>query len=80
MVWAGLGRGLNNYVYDAAHPADRAKAVAVSSISNAIGWAIRTVGGSLLINTVLNKLYLGTFTLEPSPIFRLSSFSPVCSA
>ena len=65
VVWAGLGLGLNNYVYDAVHQADRAKAVAVSSIVNAIGWAIGTVGGSLLIKTVPNRLYLGTFTLEP---------------
>jgi MFS family permease len=65
VVWAGLGLGLNNYVYDAVHQADRAKAVAVSSIVNAIGWAIGTLGGSLLIKTVPNRLYLGTFTLEP---------------
>lgn len=65
VVWAGLGLGLNNYVYDAVHQADRAKAVAVSSIINAIGWAIGTVGGSLLIKTVPNRLHLGTFTLEP---------------
>ena len=65
VVWAGLGLGLNNYVYDAVQPADRAKAVAVSSIVNAIGWAIGTVAGSVLINTIPNRLYLGTFTLEP---------------
>ena len=65
VVWAGLDLGLNNYVYDAVQPADRAKAVAVSSIVNAIGWAIGTVTGSLLINTIPNKLYLGTFLLEP---------------
>ncbi|MBS0151764.1 MAG: MFS transporter [Nitrospira sp.] len=65
VVWAGLGLGLNNYVYDAVHPADRAKAVAVSSIVNAIGWTIGTVGGSLLIITVPNRLYLGTFILAP---------------
>ena len=65
VVWAGLGLGLNNYVYDAVQPADRAKAVAVSSIVNAIGWAMGTVAGSLLINTIPNRLYLGTFLLEP---------------
>ncbi|MBH0209787.1 MAG: MFS transporter [Nitrospira sp.] len=65
VVWAGLGLGLNNYVYDAVQPADRAKAVAVSSIVNAVGWAMGTVAGSLLINTIPNKLYLGTFLLEP---------------
>lgn len=65
VVWAGLGLGLNNYVYDAVQPADRAKAVAVSSMVNAVGWAMGTVAGSLLINTIPNRLYLGTFLLEP---------------
>ncbi len=65
VVWAGLGLGLNNYVYDAVQPEDRAKAVAVSSIVNAIGWAIGTVAGSLLITTIPDRLHLGTFTLEP---------------
>jgi MFS family permease len=66
VVWAGLGLGLNNYVFDAVHPTDRAKAVALSSIVNAIGWAIGTIAGSLLINTIPNRLHMGTFTLEPA--------------
>ncbi len=64
VVWAGLGLGLNNYVYDAVHPTDRAKAVAISSIVNAMGWTIGTVVGSLLINTIPNRLSIGTFSLE----------------
>lgn len=66
VVWAGLGLGLNNYVFDAVHPMDRSKAVAISSIVNATGWAIGTVVGSLLINTIPNRLHMGTFTLEPA--------------
>ena len=65
VVWAGLGLGLNNYVFDAVHPTDRAKAVAVASIVNASGWAIGTVVGSLLIGTIPASLHVGTFSLEP---------------
>ncbi|MGE3976087.1 MAG: MFS transporter [Nitrospira sp.] len=64
VVWAGLGLGLNNYVFDAVQPADRAKAVAVSSIVNAIGWAMGTMIGSVLINTLPAKLQVGALTLE----------------
>ncbi|MDH4152817.1 MAG: MFS transporter [Nitrospira sp.] len=65
VVWAGLGLGLNNYVFDAVQPRDRAKAVAVSSIVNAVGWTIGTIAGSLLITAIPNRLQVGTFTLEP---------------
>lgn len=65
VVWAGLGLGLNNYVYDTVHPTDRAKAVATSSIVNASGWAIGTVAGSLLVTIVPSRLDLGAFSLEP---------------
>jgi len=66
VVWAGLGLGLNNYVFDAVQPTDRAKAVAVSSTVNAIGWAMGTLIGSWLIGTVPATLQLGAFTLEPA--------------
>jgi MFS family permease len=63
VVWAGLGLGLNNYVFDATQPADRAKAVAVSSVVNAIGWAIGTMAGSVLISAVPTRLQAGSLTL-----------------
>ena len=66
VVWAGLGLGLNNYVFDAVHPTDRAKAVAISSIVNAIGWAMGTAIGSWLISTIPAKLQIGVLTLEPT--------------
>ncbi len=66
VVWAGLGLGLNNYVFDAVQPTDRAKAVAVSSIVNAIGWTIGTLAGSLLIGTIPSNLHVGGFALEPT--------------
>lgn len=65
VVWAGLGLGLNNYVFDAVQPTDRAKAVAVSSIVNATGWAMGTIVGSWLISTVPANLKIGAFTLDP---------------
>ena len=65
MIWAGLALGLSNYVFDAVLPTDRAKAVAISSIVNALGWTIGTVIGSWLIDTVPARLELGTWTLEP---------------
>jgi MFS family permease len=65
VVWAGLGLGLNNYVFDAVQPTDRPKAVAVSSIVNAVGWTVGTVVGSVLIDTIPGKLQVGFLTLEP---------------
>jgi MFS family permease len=66
VVWAGLGLGLNNYVFDAVRPEDRAKGVAVSSTANAIGWAMGTVIGSWLIDTVPSTLQLGSMDLNPA--------------
>lgn len=66
VVWAGLGLGLNNYVFDAVRPTDRAKAVAVSSTVNAIGWALGTVIGSWLINNVPGTLRFGALVLQPA--------------
>jgi len=65
VVWAGLGLGLNNYVFDAVQPADRAKAVAVSATVNAIGWALGTLIGSWLISSVPASLQLGSVDLHP---------------
>ncbi|HMS82851.1 MAG TPA: MFS transporter [Nitrospira sp.] len=66
VIWAGLGLGLNNYVFDAVHPVDRGKAVAISSIVNAIGWALGTVAGSLLIGRIPSTIHLGPIHLEPA--------------
>lgn len=65
VVWAGLSLGLSNYVFDAVRPADRAKAVAVSSTVNAIGWAMGTLVGSWLISTVPGDIELGSFRVDP---------------
>jgi MFS family permease len=65
VVWAGLGLGLNNYVFDAVQPADRAKAVAISSTVNAIGWALGALLGSWLIGAVPSSLQFGALSLHP---------------
>ncbi len=65
MIWAGLALGLSNYVFDAVQPTDRAKAVAISSIVNVLGWTLGTVIGSWMIDTVPARLELGPWTLEP---------------
>ena len=65
VVWAGLSLGLGNYVFDAVRPADRAKAVAVSSAVNAIGWATGTLVGSWLISTVPGSIELGSLRIAP---------------
>jgi MFS family permease len=52
VIWAGLSLGLQNYVFDAVHPTDRAKAVAVVSVVNALGWAAGTFFGSWLIGAL----------------------------
>ncbi|MDH5640840.1 MAG: MFS transporter [Nitrospira sp.] len=66
VVWAGLALGLNNYTFDAVNPEDRAKAVAVSSTVNAVGWTMGTVIGSWLIATIPGSLQLGAFDLHPA--------------
>ncbi len=65
VVWAGLSLGLSNYVFDAVRPADRAKAVAVSSTVNAIGWAMGTLVGSWLIGAVPGDLQFGSVRIDP---------------
>lgn len=65
VVWAGLSLGLSNYVLDAVRPADRAKAVAVSSTVNAVGWAIGTIVGSWLISTVPGEMNLASVRIDP---------------
>ncbi len=65
VIWAGLSLGLQNYVFDVVQPADRAKAVAVVSIVNALGWAAGTFIGSWLIGTIPGVLQVGAIALQP---------------
>jgi MFS family permease len=65
VVWAGLSLGLQNYVFDVVEAPDRAKAVAVTSVVNACGWAAGTLLGSWLIGAVPDVLRAGAWELRP---------------
>jgi MFS family permease len=66
VVWAGLSLGLQNYVFDAVQPTDRAKGVAVASTVNAAGWALGTLIGSWLIGVVPATLGWQSWGLQPA--------------
>lgn len=63
VVWAGLGLGLNNYVFDAVESTHRAQAIAISSLVTALGWAMGTMIGSVLIGIVPATIHLGSWSL-----------------
>jgi MFS family permease len=48
VIWAGLSLGLQNYVFDAVRPEDRAKGIAVWNAVNALGWFLGAMIGSWL--------------------------------
>jgi MFS family permease len=60
-IWAGLALGLQNYVFDAVHPEDRAKGVAVSNTINAMGWFAGAMLGSWLAIVVPAEFSLAGF-------------------
>jgi MFS family permease len=64
MTWGGLALGLQNYVFDAVKPEDRAKAVATYSTINAVGWCIGAFAGSWLVTTLPSRITLGRLSLE----------------
>jgi MFS family permease len=63
VVWAGLSLGLQNYVFDAVGPEDRATAVAVNSAVNAAGWSVGALLGSWLVETLPAGLELAGSSL-----------------
>jgi MFS family permease len=65
VTWAGLSLGLQNYVFDAVRPEDRAKAVALSNTVNALGWSLGALTGSWLITSLPGNIHLGTLTVDP---------------
>ena len=50
VIWAGLALGLQNYVFDSVRPEDRAKAIALYSTVNAVGWTVGALLGSWLVD------------------------------
>jgi MFS family permease len=63
VIWAGLALGLQNYVFDAVKPEDRAKAVAVSSSVNAVGWSVGALFGSWLVEMLPSGVELAQLPL-----------------
>jgi MFS family permease len=64
VIWGGLALGLQNYVFDAVRPEDRAKAVATYSAINALGWCLGALMGSWLVDTLPSRIDIGTFSLN----------------
>ena len=58
VIWAGLSLGLQNYVFDAVPPEDRAKGVAVWNTVNAAGWFLGAMLGSWLARVVPSEISL----------------------
>jgi MFS family permease len=64
VIWAGLSLGLQNYVFDAVRPEDRAKGVAVWNTVNALGWFAGAMLGSWLAGLVPATIALPGLTLQ----------------
>lgn len=63
VTWGGLALGLQNYVFDAVRPEDRAKAVATYSTINALGWCLGAVMGSWLVHALPSRITIGQYSL-----------------
>jgi MFS family permease len=66
VIWAGLALGLQNYVFDSVRPEDRAKAVALYSTVNAIGWSVGALLGSWLVEHLPARIEWAGFMLQPA--------------
>lgn len=63
VIWGGLALGLQNYVFDAVRPEDRAKAVATYSTINAVGWCLGAFIGSWLVHVLPSGITIGRYSL-----------------
>ena len=89
VIWAGLALGLQNYVFDSVEPEDRAKAVALYSTVNAIGWSVGALLGSWLIEWLPSRIEWAGVIVQPvsnlpfvfflSGVFRLLVSSTLLS-
>jgi MFS family permease len=66
VTWGGLALGLQNYVFDAVRPEDRAKAVATCSTINAVGWCLGAFLGSWLVEALPSHITIAQHSLELS--------------
>lgn len=74
VTWGGLALGLQNYVFDAVRPEDRAKAVATYSTINAIGWCLGAFIGSWLVDALPSRIIVAHYSLELSSNLPLLFF------
>jgi len=63
VIWAGLALGLQNYVFDSVSPEDRAKAIALYSTINAVGWSVGALLGSWLVESLPSHVEWAGVTL-----------------
>ena len=66
VIWAGLALGLQNYVFDSVRPEDRAKAIALYSTVNAIGWLVGALLGSWLVEHLPSRIEWAGIILQPA--------------
>ncbi|MBI3809123.1 MAG: MFS transporter [Nitrospirae bacterium] len=66
VIWAGLALGLQNYVFDAVRPEDRAKGVAIWNAVNAAGWFVGAMIGSVLAGVLPGELALAGLEIRPA--------------
>jgi len=64
VIWAGLALALQNYVFDSVRPEDRAKAIALSSTVNAVGWSVGALLGSWLVEHLPSRIEWGGVVLQ----------------
>jgi MFS family permease len=65
VIWAGLALGLQNYVFDSVRPEDRAKAIALYSTVNAVGWSVGALLGGWLVEHLPLRIEWGGVDLQP---------------
>lgn len=66
VIWAGLALGLQNYVFDSVRPEERAKAIALYSTVNAIGWSVGALLGSWLVESLPVRIEWAGVILQPA--------------
>ena len=66
VIWAGLALGLQNYVFDSVRPEDRAKAIALYSTVNAVGWSVGALLGSWLVEHLPARIEWAGVILQPA--------------
>ncbi len=66
VIWAGLALGLQNYVFDAVRPEDRAKGVAIWNSVNAAGWFMGAMLGSLLAGVLPSAIVFSGWEIRPA--------------